>query len=279
MLNDIFAQDDSNPLEDLNEKIKETTELTKKSLEKLNNYSLDASSTNIENPSSKILFLIKEQKQINRNITQNINYISQKIQLIQDSIIGDPNNLSQVGTILDRLTQLERNVLSDPSVWPSLQILTSKPIITQEENISHNLLTLLYAMVDYAKVNSNYKQMKFPLNSNLGESHLRFERKYHNIKFLCRNAIGIINPEFLQSVLLIASHLYFGLILSSCLEIGVAENIKIIKHRKSFDDIKKIYSPTIEIIFQKCPFKVKPGVKEFFLSLPFPGYYKDDENE
>lgn len=278
MDDDLSSDDPRNSLKIIDKKIEETFELIKKSQNRLKNYSFDDSSSK-DSSSSKISNLIKEQEQINRDIIQNINYISQKIRIIQESIIGDPTNLGQVGTILDRLNQLERNVLPDPTSWPSLPILAINQINTQEENISHNLLAMLHEIVEYAKVNAGARQIKFPLNSNIGESHLRFERRYYNIKFLYRNSIGIVNYDFLRSILLIANHLYFGLILTDCLELGVDKNIKIIKHRKEFDELKKIYSLTIDVIFDKCPFEVKPGTKESFLALPFPGYYKDDENE
>lgn len=279
MVDDNISLDNpTNTLKIIDEKLKETAELAKKSQENLKNYAFDSLSSP-QNTTSKISSIIKEQERINRNILQNIDGISQKIRIIQESIIGDPTNLSQVGTILDRLNQLERNVLPDPTSWPRLPILAMNQINTQEENISHNLLAMLHEMVEYAKVNAGAKQIKFPLNSNIGDSHLRFERRYHNIKFLCTNSIGIVNYDFLQSVLLIANHLYFGLILTDCLEVGMDRNIKIIKHRKQFDEIEKIYSSTIDVIFDKCPFEVRSGTKESFLALPFPGYYKDDEDE
>jgi len=278
MANESSIKENEDSLSVIEKKLKETAELSKKSLEKLNNYSL-SDFTNTRDPLLQILPIIDEQKQVIQNIHSTVNFVSEKIRTIQNSVIGDPNNLSQVGTILDRLEQLERRIVPDPMQWPYPHILNAHPLITQEENQSSVLLSLLYEMVEYAKVNAGYRQIKFPLNSNIGESHLRFERRFYNIRKLCQDGIGVVDEEFLQAILLIANSLYFGLILTSCLEIGVADNIKLIKHRKSFDELGTIYTKTIEHIFEKCPFEVKPGIKDSFLSLPFPGYYKDDEHE
>ena len=266
-----------NSLKIIDEQMKETTKLAKTSLEKLNNYPLPdfISSSN----SSQFLSIIEEQKQINRNIIENMEHISNKIHLIQNSVIGDPNNLGQVGTILARLIELERNVLPDSTQWPRLPMLNNNPITTQEENISSILLALLHTMVEYAKTNANYVQTQFPLNSNIGDDHLRFERRFYNIQRLSNNAVGIVPAEFSRAILSIANGLHYGLILTDCVDLAAANNIKIIKHTKSFDELEAVYSNLIDVIFTNCPFEIKLGTKEFFLSLPFPNYCKDNQNE
>jgi hypothetical protein len=278
MTDELSIKENEDSLRIIEKKLKETAELSKKSLEKLNNYSL-SDFTNTRDPLSKIFPIIDEQKKVIQNIHSTVNFLSEKIRTIQNSVIGDPNNLSQVGTILERLEQLERRIVPDPAQWPYSHILNANPITTQEENQANVLLTLLYEMVEYAKVNAGYKQIKFPLNSNIGESHLRFERRFYNIRKLCQDGIGVVDKEFIQAVLSIANYLHDGLILTSCLDIGAPDNIKLIKHRKSFDELGIFYAKTIEHIFENCPFEIKDGVKESFLSLPFPKYYKDDENE
>jgi len=278
MADELSIKENEDSLGIIEKKLKETAELSKKSLEKLNNYSL-SDFTTTQDPLSKIRPIIDEQKRVIQNIHSTVNFLSEKIRTVQNSVIGDPNNLSQVGTILDRLEQLERRVVPDPMQWPYPHILNANPITTQEKNQSHTLLSLLYEMVEYAKANAKDRQIKFPLNSNIGESHLRFERRFYNVRKLCHDGIGVVNEEFLQAILLIANQLHYGLILTSCLDIGASDNIKLIKHRKSFDELGTIYAKTIEHIFEKCPFEVKQGIKESFLSLPFPKYYKDDEDE
>ena len=260
----------------IDEKMKETTKLMKKSAEKLNNYTL-SNLTSDRDASLQFSSIIEEQKQINHNIMSNMDYVSDKIHLIQNSVIGDPNNFSQVGTILDRLTELEHSILPDPLKWPWLPILNIGPITTQEENFSSILLALLYKMVDYAKTHAYYKQTKFPLNSNIGYNHLRFERSYYNIRQYCNNAVGVVPAEFSRAVLSIASGLHYGLILTDCVEIGFTENIKLIKHTNVFDDLEADYSDLIEVVFATCPFEIKLGTKEFFLSLPFPRYHKESK--
>ena len=136
----ITEKDDS--LKIIDERIKETTKLAKESTKKLDDY-IFPDFINGSN-SSQFSSVIEEQKQINRNIIENMEHISSKIYLIQNSVIGDPNNLGQVGTILARLTELERNVLPDSTQWPRLPVLNGNPITTQEENISSILLALLY---------------------------------------------------------------------------------------------------------------------------------------
>ena len=97
----------------IDEKMKETTKLMKESAEKLNNYTL-SNLTSDRDASLQFSSIIEEQKQINHNIMSNMDYVSDKIHLIQNSVIGDPNNFGQVGTILDGLTELEHSILPDP---------------------------------------------------------------------------------------------------------------------------------------------------------------------
>ena len=134
-------------------------------------------------------------------------------------------------------------------------------------------------MVEYAKINAKYGQIKFPLNSNIGDDHLRFERRFYNIQRLFNDAVGIVPAEFRQAILSIANGLHYGLVLIDCVDIAASNNMKIIRHTKSFDELETVYSNLIDVIFTKCPFEIKIGTKKFFLSLPFPSYHKDNQNE